>query len=65
MKNESKIVEGDLLVGANAIGKFLGLTNRQVYRLVYDQLAPSFKLGGSIAARKTRLRDWMDDIDKD
>lgn len=63
MKSESEIVEGDLLVGAKAIGKFLGLTERQVYRLVYDQLAPSFKLGSRIAARKTRLMGWMDDID--
>lgn len=51
---------GDLLLGAPAIAKFLGVTQRQVYRLVADNIVPSFKAGGTIAARRSSLRRWMD-----
>lgn len=50
---------GDLLMGADAIAAFLGITRRQTYRLVYDDLLPSFKLGGTVAARRSSLRNWM------
>lgn len=50
---------GDLLLGADAIAKFLGITRRQVYRLVYDSIIPSFKAGGTVAARRTSLTAWM------
>ncbi|KQT49028.1 hypothetical protein ASG43_07830 [Aureimonas sp. Leaf454] len=52
---------GDLLVGANAIAAFLGCTRRQAYRFVYDGLLPSFKLGGTVAARRSTLTRWMAD----
>lgn len=51
--------EKDLLMGADAIASFLGITRRQTYRLVYDDLLPSFKLGGTVAARRSSLRNWM------
>lgn len=50
----------DLLLGADAIATFLGITRRQVYRLVYDSVIPSFKAGGTVAARKSSLLKWMD-----
>lgn len=53
------MIEGDLLMGASAIAKFLGVTARQVYRLTYDGHAPHFKLGGTVAARKSSLSKWM------
>ena len=46
-------IDGDLLLGANAIARFLGVSPRQVYRLTYDGLVPHFKLGGTVAARST------------
>ncbi|MEL4374125.1 helix-turn-helix transcriptional regulator [Brucella cytisi] len=53
----------DLLMGADAIAKFLGITRRQTYRLIYDGLMPSFKLGrgpkATVAARRSSLRNWM------
>jgi hypothetical protein len=49
----------DLLLGANAIAKFLGITPRQTYRLVYDEIVPSFKVGGTVSARKSSLLRWM------
>ncbi|MCD1642457.1 helix-turn-helix domain-containing protein [Aurantimonas coralicida] len=51
--------DGDLLIGAAAIARFLGVSRRQVYRLVYDRIAPSFKLGGTIAARRSSLTKWL------
>ena len=50
---------GDLLLGAGAIAKFLGITRRQTYRLIYDEVVPSFKAGGTVAARKSSLTAWM------
>ncbi|MDK4704296.1 helix-turn-helix domain-containing protein [Rhizobium sp. CNPSo 4062] len=55
---------GDLLMGADAIAAYLGVTRRQVYRLVYDQIIPSFKLGGTVAARKSSLTKWMQDLEQ-
>lgn len=51
----------DLLMGASAIAEFLGITRRQAYRLVYEAMMPSFKLGGTVAARRSSLRKWMEE----
>ncbi|MBP2445934.1 helix-turn-helix transcriptional regulator [Rhizobium leguminosarum] len=58
------VIEGDLLMGADAIARFLGITRRQTYRLVYDGIAPSFKLGGTVAARRSSLTAWMATAEK-
>ncbi|PWJ84879.1 excisionase family DNA binding protein [Pseudaminobacter salicylatoxidans] len=50
---------GDLLMGADTIAKFLGISRRQTYRLVYDGLIPSFKLGGTVSARRSSLTKWL------
>lgn len=57
-------IEGDLLMGANAIAKFLGVRPRQVYRLTYDSVIPHFKLGGTVAARRSSLAKWMAEAEK-
>lgn len=49
----------DLLFGAKAIADFLGINQRQTYRLVYDGVLPSFKLGGTVAARRSTLTKWL------
>ncbi|TWF49640.1 excisionase family DNA binding protein [Neorhizobium alkalisoli] len=54
-----EIIDGDLLMGAPAIAKFLGVTQRQVYRLTYEKIVPHFKLGGTVAARRSSLSAWM------
>jgi len=51
--------QGDLLMGADSIISYLGVTRRQVYRLVYDDIISSFKLGGTVAGRKSSLTVWM------
>jgi hypothetical protein len=51
---------GDLLMGAQAIAGALGITRRQAYRLIYGRLLPSFKLGGTVAARRSILAQWLE-----
>ena len=51
--------QADLLLGAAAIAAHLGITRRQTYRLIYDELAPTFKLGGTVAARRSSLDRWL------
>ncbi len=55
--------EADLLMGVEPIAKYLGVTRRQAYRLVYDKIMPSFKLGGTVAARRSSLKKWMEDLE--
>jgi predicted DNA-binding transcriptional regulator AlpA len=50
----------DLLMGAAAIAAALGITRRQTYKLVYAGDLPTFKLGGTVAARRTGLAAWLD-----
>lgn len=55
---------GDLLLGANAIAVHLGISPRQTYRLIYADAIPTFKLGGSVAARRSSLARWMAEAEK-
>jgi len=63
MKADNDNGAGDLLLGADAIAAYLGISRRQVYRLVYDAVVPSFKAGGTVAARKSSLTKWMADAE--
>lgn len=56
--------QADLLMGANAIAAFLGCTRRQAYRLTTDNIIPNFKLGGTVAARRSSLARWMVDAER-
>ncbi|GAA4178776.1 helix-turn-helix transcriptional regulator [Shinella granuli] len=50
-----------ILMGAKAIATYLGVTQRQAYRLVYECGLPHFKLGGTVAARRSTLARWLDE----
>jgi excisionase family DNA binding protein len=50
---------GLLLYGAPAIAKFLGLTERQVRHRVADGELPTFKIGGTVCARRATLVAWL------
>ena len=54
---------GDLLIGANAIAAALGITRRQAYKLIYAGDLPTFKLGGSVAARRSSLNSWLANLE--
>lgn len=60
MRHDNDNGDGDLLMGANAIAATLGITRRQAYRLIYDGLLPTFKLGGTVSARKSSLLRWLE-----
>lgn len=53
--------KGDLLLGAKAIAKHLGIGQRQTYRLIYAGAIPTFKLtlSGGVAARRSTLDAWL------
>ncbi|MBN8245245.1 helix-turn-helix domain-containing protein [Nitratireductor aquimarinus] len=51
--------DNKILMGAAAIAEHLGITRRQAYRLVYDDL-PTFKLGGTVAARPAEITEWLE-----
>jgi excisionase family DNA binding protein len=48
-----------ILIGAPAIADHLGVKQRQVYRLIADGVLPTFKLGGSVAVRRSTLANWL------
>jgi hypothetical protein len=50
---------GLLLYGAPAIAQFLGLTERQVRHRVADGELPTFKIGGTVCARRASLVEWL------
>lgn len=53
--------EAPLLMGADAIGAFLGLSERQVRHLIAKNSLPTFKLRKSalVCARPATLRAWL------
>lgn len=64
MKAANDNVQGDLLMGANAIAAYLGVKPRQAYRLSYDRIIPCFKLGGTVAARRSSLAKWLAEVEE-
>ena len=57
--NDNDNQAGDLLIGAKAIGEALGITRRQVFHLIEKSLLPTFRLGASVAARRSTLMKWL------
>lgn len=51
---------GDLLIGAQAVADALGIKRRQVFHLIEKQLIPTFRLGSSVAARRSTLTKWLE-----
>lgn len=59
MQHDNDNQSGDLLIGAKAIGQALGITRRQVFHLQEKKLIPTFRLGASVAARRSTLMRWL------
>ena len=49
----------EILTGAKAIGRFLGLSTRQVFHRVEDGTLPTFRMGKNICARPSTLLAWI------
>lgn len=52
-------MKSELLYGADAIGKFLGLDKRQVRRRFKIGQLPGFRLGRVICASADDMRAWL------
>lgn len=52
-------ISDDVLFGAKAIADETGFKVRQVYRLAEIRALPTFKVGGTIAARRSELHKAM------
>ena len=60
--NDTAPAREDLLVGAEAIAEFLGLSTRQVYHLREKKNCPIINLPGlGVTARRSSLSAWLDE----
>jgi hypothetical protein len=52
-------LSSDVVWGAEAIGEFLGMTRRQVYHAAYQEHLPIFRIGSTLACRKSTLMAFI------
>nr|WP_314256807.1 helix-turn-helix domain-containing protein [uncultured Devosia sp.] len=57
-------LRNDLVVGADAVAEFLGMTRRQVYGAVERRTLPLFKIGSQICVRRSVLISWIEDRER-
>ena len=55
----------ELLIGEKAISAEMKTKPRQTYRMVYECGLPVFRLGGSIAIRRSTLRRWLEEKERE
>lgn len=53
------MTDQDLLLGAKAVARFIGATERQVHHMAAIDAIPTFRLGHRIAASKRSLSSWI------
>ena len=51
----------DLLYGSPAIAGFLGLTEKQCRHRIEAKVIPTFKMGGTTCALRSKLLQWLSD----
>lgn len=54
----------DFLYGAAAIAKALGITEKQARHRIESRDIPTFKVGGTICARRSSLARWMAELER-
>ncbi len=59
MTAENDNLASDVLRGADAIAKFMGLPRRAVYHSASKGTLPVFRLGETVLARKSTLLAWI------
>ncbi len=59
MPSDTASETSGLLYGAEAIGKFLGITHKQVRHRCANGQIPFFKIGGTICATESSLKEWL------
>lgn len=55
----TKSDQADLLYGVPAIAAYLGLREKQARNRVDRGEVPTFKIGGTVCARRSRLDAWI------
>ncbi len=55
------LINADLLYGASAIARFLGVLPRQARHLIFSGRIPTFKIGRNVCARKSSLTAWLEE----
>lgn len=51
---------GDIVYGADALARELGLTRRQIYHAAAFRNLPTFKIGAAVCARRSTIRAWIE-----
>ncbi len=54
----------DLLEGADEIAAFMGWNRRRVFYAAERKLIPIFRVGNRLSARKSSLRQRIDDLEQ-
>lgn len=52
----------DLLYGVGPIATFLGMPEKPTRHRIDRRQIPTFKIGGTICATKSSLREWLADL---
>lgn len=61
MTADNDNLAADILRGADAIARFLGLPRRSIYHAAAKGTLPVFRMGETVMARKTTLLAWISD----
>lgn len=54
----------DLLYGVKAIAEHLGLDEKTARHRVDRKVIPTFKMGGTVCARRSTLDGWLADLER-
>jgi hypothetical protein len=63
MTDQTDPAAADLLYGVSAIAKFLGVKKRAAYHLIETRRIPTFKLGKTVAAKRSRIVTALEAFD--
>ena len=63
MSDATPPLSDDLLIGAELIGKYIGLDKRAVYHAAATKQIPVFYVGTKLAARKSELNRRLSSAD--
>jgi hypothetical protein len=62
--NDQPDISDDLIFGADAIARFLGIDRRQVYHAHQMEHLPIFRIGSTLACRKSTITSWIADRER-
>jgi hypothetical protein len=54
----------DLMIGAEPIAAWLGVSARQLFYMHETKKLPLFKIGGRLAGRKSKLMQFIEELER-